>query len=226
MRENIFKILRQSYEDLLSKNSGLRTEDLEAEIINLACYVYLKDDSEIDFSLDYLDHDILYSLASYDFRITDDIIDSALLLFSKYYNESHAINARQGVRMNIQLAENFGSFLKSYFISRHKVSGGGVYEYFSSPRNSLWQGNVMQSDSHTQRDINYKFSFEDNTFEILINPYNPLVTGQILASTSEKIICQSYDSTRRFEFLFTSSSLYEVVMYRIDKGDIVKYHQS
>lgn len=225
MNQDILSILRQSYEHLLRNNAELRTSDLEAEIINLACYIYLKDDSEIDFSLDYLDQEILNSFQSYDFETADDIIDGAKFLFSKYYNDSHAISAKQGVRMNIQLAQNFGSFLKSYFISRHKLSDGDVYEYFSSPRNSLWQGNIKQSDSETQRDINYKFSFENNTFEILINPYNPLVTGEILARTPEKIICQSYDYTRRFEFLFANSKLYEVVMHRIDKGDIVIYHQ-
>ena len=225
MNQDILSVLKQSYDHLLQNNTGLKTSDLEAEIINLACYIYLKDDNEIDFSLDYLDQEILYSFESYDFETVDHIIDGAKFLFSKYYNDSHAISAKQGVRMNIQLAENFGSFLKSYFISRHKISDGEVYEYFSSPRNSLWQDNIKQTDSPTQRDINYKFSFENNTFEILINPYNPLVTGEILTRTSEKIICKSYDSTRRFEFLYANSQLYEVVMHRIDKGDVVIYHQ-
>jgi hypothetical protein len=225
MNHYILKILKQSVSNLIQNNPELNAGDLEAEIINIASYIFLKDSNEIDFSLDYLDQDSIDALDGNDYEIVDEIIDAATILFSKYYSERHAVIAKQGVRMNIQLAEDYGSFLKSYFISKHKISVSSDYQTFSSPNNSLWESGVKKIDSPTQRDINYKFDFDNNAFEILINPYNPLVTGKILSKTDDKVKCRSFDNTREFEFLLNSGQLYEVIMHRIDKGDMIKYHQ-
>lgn len=225
MNHYILTILKQSITSLIQNNPDLTAADLEAEIINLASYIFLKDSGEVDFSLDYLDQDSIDALDGGDYEIVDEIIDGATILFPKHYTERNAIIAKQGVRMNMQLADNYGSFLKSYFISKHKISLSSDYQNFSSPNNSLWENGVKKIDSPTQRDVNYKFDFENNTFEILINPYNPLVTGKILSKTNEKIKCRSFDNTREFEFLLNGSQLYEVIMHRIDKGDMIKYHQ-
>ncbi len=225
MNTEISIIITESIKHLIQNVQGATSDDLEAEIINLASYVYLRDSDQIDFSLDYLDQDIISSLSGYDFDVVDEIINRTKFLFPDYYSEAAALNATQGVRMNIHLMSDYGSFLKSYFISKHKIADGNNYKFFSSPLNSLWYNGVKHSDSHTQRDVNYKFDSITNTFEVLISPFNPLVQGSIISMNSNLIKCLSNDKTREFEFHFINDHLFEVVMNRLDKGDTVKYHK-
>jgi len=235
MIQQILVLLKQGYDHLLENNPKPTTDDLEAEIINFASFVYLKE--SIDFSLDYLDQKRLSSLNNYDFEICDKIIDGASILFSEYYKPTYALNAKQAIRVNIQLADNYACFLKSYFISKHKIITSEKCYTFYSSRNSLWSNNGSKiSDSPTQREVNYTFDFESNTFEVLINPYNSLVKGKIISNKDESFMLKlagikqittgvSYDNTRQFTWIFKSTGLFEVIMNRFDKGDAVKYHQ-
>lgn len=225
MNHVIIMLLQQSIENLSEKNNEITINDLEAEIINFASYIYLKDTSQIDFKLNYLNQELLNNLHGGSFNVVDQIIDGAALLYSAYYTENHAFIAKQGVRMNIQLADNYGSYLKSYFISKHKITEGSDFLNFNSPSNSLWSNGLKQLHSPTQRDISYKMDFESNTCEILILPFNPKVEGKIISRTPDKIKCISNDKTREFEFIYNNGLLIEVVMNRIDKNDTVKYHR-
>lgn len=224
MNQNILKTIKQSFEHLMLENENLTVDDLEVEIINLASYLYLRDTSEIDFLLDYLDNRIIDQIEGNNLNIVDKVIDGAALLYSKFYKGAHVMNAKDAVRMNLRLADNYGSFLKAYFISKHHIDGNGKFIKFSSPKNSLWINGVKQSESPTQRDVLY--SFDNNTFEILILPYNPKVVGKIINKTRYKIKCVSYDKSREFEFRYMNGQLFELVMHRIDKGDAVKYHKN
>jgi hypothetical protein len=225
MNNEILRILMQGYNDLHKKNENITTSDLEAEIINIASYIYLKDSEEIDFQLDYLDDESLKSLNSYDLDLIDELFDSATMIFPEYYTMSNALHGKQAVRVNIQQAKDYGSFLKSYFLSKHQILYTD-FEIFISSNNSRWIDGVKQANyGLSQRIINYKFDFENEVFEIMIYPFNPIVKGKIQAKNNEKVKCVSFDKQREFEFIFKEGQIFEVAMQRLDRGDTVIYHK-
>jgi len=218
----------ESVENLKKYKPDYTTEDLEAEAIYLAAFIYLKDDYRIDFQVDYLSQDLLDSIESENYSVADKVFNYMSKHFPGKYGQVEFFHGIGGYKMNIQLAPNYGSYIKNYFIRAHKIGEGADYSHFSSPRNCLWRDNKKSVDSPTQRDVYYKIS--DTTFELMIPPYNPLVTGKVVSKTNDIIKCQSSDNTRTFVFHYkgstTPDNLDFIEMFRNDKGDMVTYHKS
>ncbi|WP_175629375.1 hypothetical protein [Bacteroides acidifaciens] len=147
--------------------------------------------------------------------------------YPSIYGISEKEYGMQGYKMNIQLASNYSSYIKNYFVHAHKISLAKDYILFSSPKNCLWKDGVKSIDSSTQRDIYYKM--DDTKFELMIPPFNPLVQGIIISKTDTSIKCQSNDGKRIFIFKYkekiVSENLLEIDMYRNEKGDMVSYHK-
>jgi len=119
---NIAAVLRSSLVHLRENNQNLTTVDLETEVINLCSYVYLRDTPQIKFSLNYINRNNIDSLDNQDFDVIDKIIDAAVIIFKEFYGYAEAINAKHAIRLNIELYEDYGSFLESYFVSKHKIA--------------------------------------------------------------------------------------------------------
>lgn len=222
MQHNLVRVIGDSFDNWFKFNDSPTLADIEAEIINLSTFIYLRNSNKIEFNLEYIDQQVLNSLPSSDIEVANQLIDLAVVMLEPY-TEIHAINAKQAVIMNSE-SNGIEDFLKSYYISKHRVSTGLKFEYFFSPKNSLWKNGEKTLDSATKREINYCLN-EDNTFEIRINPYNSNLHGEIISKTAEKTICLSNDRKRKIEFMFSSGIITEVVMHRLDKGDTVKYHK-
>lgn len=92
MNNTIIKLFTKSYNHLLENNSGLNVLDLEAEIINIASFIYLKD--KLDFTLDFVNEEVIERLNSNNFNTVNAIIDNAVKLFSKYYTQDLAFNGK------------------------------------------------------------------------------------------------------------------------------------
>ena len=217
----------ESVSDLKKKGGLIETKVLEAEAIYLAAFLYMKNDHEIDFDIDYFSEGLLDSIPSKNYQVADKVFFYMNRHYPSFYGISEKEYGMQGYKMNIQLASNYSSYIKKYFIHVHKINSGEDYLLFSSPRNCLWEGGVKSIDSPTQRDIYYKMNADK--FELMIPPFNPLVHGIIISKTDTSIKCQSNDGKRTFIFKYkekiVSENLLEIDMYRNDKGDMVSYHK-
>lgn len=122
MDKEIPHIVKESYEHLHKNNASVTMEDLENEIVYFSSYVYLKNLSSIDFTLDYLNQEQIGNLKSGNIEVVDKIIDSAfLLLKSLNYTLEQALQAKETVRWNLEFTEKYYKAIKSYFISKHKI---------------------------------------------------------------------------------------------------------
>ncbi len=221
--EPVEQFVKTSVNHLFNTLPNISTKELEAEGIYLAAFLYLKDSYQIDFKLDYIDQSLIDSIPSNDYSVSDKVFKYMKVYGRGYYGEEEANYGIGGYKMNIQLCQDYGSYIKNYFIRAHKIGEGKHYDHFSSPRNSLWKNGEQMADSPTQRDVYYKI--EGNRFELMVPPYNPLVSGKVIYSSAEEIKCQSSDGKRTFVFHFINNRLETIDMYRNDKGDLVKYHR-
>lgn len=225
--DSVEQLVIESVEHLKNYNPNFRTEDLEAEAIYLAAFIYLKDDYRIDFKVDYLTAGLLDKIPGEDYKIADKVFYYMSKNYPSKYGKAEYNHGINGYKMNIQLAPDYGSYIKNYFIKAHKIGDGEDYVLFSSPRNCLWRDGVKQVDSPTQRDVYYKI--EGTSFELMIPPYNPLVTGKVVDKSGKSIKCQSSDNKRTFVFHYDAgiapNNLETIEMYRNDKGDMVSYHK-
>ncbi len=219
--------VRESVSDL-KKHAALDTKALEAEAIYLAAFLYLKGTYQIDFELDYLSEGLVDRIPSKDFSIADKVFSYMIKYGEGFYGQEEKDYGINGYKMNIQMCSDYGSHIKNYFIKAHQIGSGKEYHHFSSPRNCLWRKGVRVIDSPTQRDVYYKF--DKGTFEFMIPPYNPLVTGQVVKQDGTTLRCESYDGKRTFVFHYIgslkASCLDYIEMYRNDKGDMISYHKN
>ena len=220
------QIVVKSVADLEKNNPNLDTKALEAEAIYLAALIYMKDNYQIDFDIEYLS-ELLDKVRGEDFQTADRVFSYMVKHGRGLYSQSEANYGIKGYKMNIQLCPDYGSYIKNYFMRAHKIGVSSEYEHFSSPRNCLWKNKIKSCDSPTQRDVYYKI--DNSTFELMIPPYNPLVSGRVVLKTENKVKCQSSDGKRTFVFHYQNSispkDLYLIEMYRNDKGDMVSYHK-
>lgn len=218
--------VKESVADL-KKHTELSTKALEAEAIYLAAFLYLKDSFQIDFNLDYFSDGLLDKIPSGNFPVADKVFSYMMKYGEGHYSAEERDFGVSGYKMNIQLTPDYGSYIKNYFIRAHKIGSGKDFTVFSSPRNCLWKSGIKSIDSPTQRDIYYKF--DGNSFEFMIPPYNPLVTGRIVEKTATTLRCESGDGRRTFVFHYDDEikpeCLNYIEMFRNDKGDMVSYHK-
>ena len=194
--------VKESVADL-KKYTSLNTKDLEAEAIYLAAFLYMKGTYQIDFELDYFSNGLLNKIPSRNYSIADKVFSYMVKYGEGYYGAEERDYGINGYKMNIQMCSDYGSYIKNYFIRAHKISSGKDYNHFSSPRNCLWRNGEKAIDSPTHRDIYYKFN--NDTFEFMIPPYNPLVVGRITQQTESTLRCDSSDGRRTFVFHYNGA---------------------
>lgn len=218
--------VKESVADL-KKHTALSTKDLEAEAIYLAAFLYMKGSYQIDFELDYFSEGLLNKIPSGDYAIADKVFSYMIKYGEGYYGLAEQKYGIKGYKMNIQMCSDYGSHIKNYFIRAHKIGSSNDFMHFSSPRNCLWRNGIKAIDSPTQRDIYYRF--DDEFFEFMIPPFNPLVTGNVVEKTTDTLRCESYDERRTFIFHYegeiSPDNLKYIEMFRNDKGDMVSYHK-
>jgi len=221
--DSVEEFVKESVNHLFNTLPNVTTKELEAEGIYLAAYVYLKDSYQIDFEIDYISKNLIDKIPSGNYTVSDKVFIYMMKYGRGLYTKEEADYGVGGYKMNIQLCQDYGSYIKNYFIRAHKIGVSKQYSHFCSPINSLWRGGNKVGESPTQRDIYYKI--ENGQFELMIPPYNPLVAGYVVSQTAETIECQSSDGKRRFIFHLVNGVVDSIDMYRNDKGDMVKYQK-
>jgi hypothetical protein len=227
MTNPIEQLVIQSVEHLKKNNPNFSVFDLEAEAIYLASFVYLKEDCLNNFEIEYISDDLLNKIQSRNYKISDEVFNCMTSIYPNDYGKAEYAHGIQGYKMNIQMTPDYLSYIKNYFRRAHKIGDGNGMILFKSPKNSLWRDDEQKSVSPTERNVYYKFI--ENSFEVIIPPYNPMVKGRITRRTINEIVCKSFDFNREFVFCYNETispeNLEMIKMYRHDKDDMVVYHK-
>ncbi|HPH16228.1 MAG TPA: hypothetical protein PK029_03590, partial [Bacteroidales bacterium] len=59
---NVKKLAKMAFQDYLRKNTDVRVKDIEAEVINLMWYLILRQNGDIQWSLPFLDEQLIQSI--------------------------------------------------------------------------------------------------------------------------------------------------------------------
>lgn len=223
------EIVRKSVEHLCENIANVDTTALEAEAIYLAAYIYMKDSQKIDFNLDYLPQGLINKIQNKNYTEADKVFMYMCKHYPNKYAKPEYDHGIEGYKMNIKMCPNYESYVRSYFKRAHNIENNNTeYNLFDSPLNCLWRDGNKVIESPTNRKVYYKIS--DCEFELMIPPYNPLVSGYVQSKGNSTITCISHDKKRTFVFHFNNeykehTHLVKIDMYRNDKQDMVSYHK-
>jgi len=115
------ELAKQSFRDLISKNSEVQVKDLEAEVINLIWYLSLRATNEISWSLPFLSEDLIYKTIENQLDIMEGVTQMAIEGFVNSYNEGNKFVGMQAVVLNMKSMsiDDSSEFLKNYFNDKH-----------------------------------------------------------------------------------------------------------
>ncbi len=119
------QIVKESVEHLKKNIGTLTSENLEAEAINLASYIFLRKGGKINYELDFLTKGLIDKVPSGDYATSDKVFPLMIKYGEGLYTERHAsFGKNQGYRLNVTKDPDHASFLKGYYKSVHKVNVG------------------------------------------------------------------------------------------------------
>lgn len=138
----IEQVVKESVEHLKKCSGTLTSEKLEAEAINLASYIFLRESDKVQFELDFLTKGLVEKVPSGDYTSADKVFPLMVKYGEGLYTEKHAsFGQKQGYKLNVTKDPDLASLLKGYYKSVHKVNGGE-----SKPQPSISQSNNTQNE--------------------------------------------------------------------------------
>lgn len=167
------RILSSSISNLHSRRGQLTNADLETEVINNACLVFLKNQKNATKDANSIEDMFKGILDS-----TLDIMptakaftDAACELFPDYYSEKEAVSALMGIQQNVAW-EGMWDFLRDYFEANHGRKIDNIETnatIFYSNKHQRFENGIMASESEVERTININF-IEENEVVVGIAP--------------------------------------------------------
>lgn len=138
----IEQVVKESVEHLKKCLGTLTSEKLEAEAINLASYIFLRESDKVQFELDFLTKGLVDKVPSGDYTFADKVFPLMVKYGEGLYTEKHAsFGKNQGYKLNVTIDPDLAGFLKEYYKSVHKVNGGE-----SKPQPSISKSNNAQNE--------------------------------------------------------------------------------
>lgn len=123
----IEQVVKESVEHLKKNVGTLTSEKLEAEAINLASYIFLREGGKIQFELDFLTKGLIEKIPSGDYAVSDKVFPFMVKYGDGLYTNNHAdFGKNKGYKLNVTKDPEFANFLKGYYGSVHKVNVGEV----------------------------------------------------------------------------------------------------
>jgi hypothetical protein len=186
-------ILAKSLENLHKRKGGITIENVDAEVINLACYEILKN------------------------RRTGKIVNESLIAEAftsagqeliKEYTSERATIGSFGILQNVEW-EGMWDFLRNYFNKNHALSIDGIElenVTFYSTIHRRYEHNELVTESQAERVVNLVFT--NNRKEVLIS-VEPTLSAKAanLTSTNSNIsIYNGTDPDYRFTIEFDQFS--------------------
>lgn len=138
----IEQVVKESVEHLKKCLGTLTSEKLEAEAINLASYIFLRESDKVQFELDFLTKGLVDKVPSGDYTFADKVFPLMVKYGEGLYTEKHAsFGKNKGYKLSVTIDPDLAGFLKGYYKSVHKVNCGE-----SKPQSSISKSNNAQNE--------------------------------------------------------------------------------
>jgi hypothetical protein len=170
-KETAKQILAQSITNLNNRKGIVNSQDLQAEVINNACYYYLKNQKDKASKANSIEASLLEILNATKELIPNSkaFTEAAMELFPNHYGMPEAINATMGIQQNVAW-DGMWEFLIDYFQKNHGIQiDEGNYDtaIFNSTKHMRFENGELTSESAIERIIRLDFSKDKN--EIIIS---------------------------------------------------------
>lgn len=214
-KETAKQILVKSITNLNTRRGSLNGQDLQTEVINNACYYYLKNQKDQSSKAKNIEEMFLGILKGTEelMPITESFTEAAMDLFPNHYGAAEALNATMGIRENIAW-DGMWEFLIDYFQKNHGIQiDEGNYDtaIFYSTKHKRFENGEFTSESEIERTIRLNFSKDKNEIVVSIEPSLSPKKAFIKKIKSDKYIYEGVDPDYVFNVFFG------------DFGEVIKF---
>jgi hypothetical protein len=195
-------LLSKSVDNLRLRRGVLNTSDLEREVINNACLVFLRtrrDRGDEDWNARQIIGDVIIKNTEA-IPYAEAFIEAALILYPDQYGMSEADAAINAVPMNVSW-EGMWDFLKDYFQKHHGVSidnNSNTPFIFYSTRHQRYENNIFIVESKVPRTINVSFINDKEEILLSIEPSLSAKTGYLVNRNDNTLVYMGKDPDYRF----------------------------
>lgn len=95
--------------------------NLEAEAINLATFIFMRENKSIDFHLDFLPKGLIEKTSPNDYIESDKVFSFFVKHSAGQYDSQHADSGKKGYKLNINLDNTIDQTLRHHFHKIHNV---------------------------------------------------------------------------------------------------------
>lgn len=186
------RILNKSIANLHRYKGEIHNEDIEAEVINNACLVFLKKQKELLSGKDNLQDQLLCILESHTslIPIAQSFTHAAHELFPDFYTGRHIASATIGIQNNVAW-DGMWDYLRDYFESNHGMQIDEIPQITK----------VLNSNFHKRSEAGIFISESDEIRRVQINFLNDTeVIVQIAPSLSPKkaYLISEHDQSKKY----------------------------
>ena len=205
-KETAKQILLKSITNLNNRRGSVNGSDLEADVINNACYYYLKNQKEQSSKAKSIEDMFLGILEGTQdlMPITKAFTEAAMEMFPNHYGAPQAINATMGIQQNIAW-DGMWAFLVDYFQKNHGIEiDEGNYETatFYSTKHKRYENDNLTSESEIERTIRLNFSTDKSELVVSIEPSLSPKKSFLKKEKSNKFIYHGTDPDYVFNVYF------------------------
>lgn len=209
------QILIKSITNLQNRRGNINSSDLQADVINNACYYYLKNQRDQSSKAKTIEDMFLGILKGTEqlIPITESFTKAAMELFPRHYGVAEAMNATMGIRENIAW-DGMWAFLVDYFQKNHGIEiDEGSYEIatFYSTKHKRYENDNLTSESEIERTIRLNFSTDKSELVVSIEPSLSPKKSFLKEQKSNKFIYHGTDPDYVFNVYFG------------DFGEVIKF---
>ncbi len=209
------QILLKSITNLNNRRGSVNSQDLQAEVINNACYYYLKNQKDQARKSKSVEEMFLAMVNGTKeiMPITKAFTEAAMELFPNYYGIAEAMSATLGIQQNIAW-DGMWEFLIDYFQKNHGIQiEDGNYDtaIFYSTKHARFENGGRNSESEIERTIRLNFSQDKKQVIVSIEPSLSPKKAILKNNDSERYIYQGVDP----DYLFT--------IFFGDFGEVIKF---
>ncbi len=204
--ETAKQILIKSVTNLNTRRGSVNGQDLQAEVINNACYYYLKNQKEQSSKARSIEDMFIGILKGTEELLptTKAFTEAAMELFPNNYGVAEAMNATFGIQQNVAW-DGMWEFLIDYFQKNHGIQiDEGNYDtaIFYSTKHKRFENDELTSESEIERTIRLNFSKDKNEIVVSIEPSLSPKKAYIKNIKSNKYIYEGVDPDYVFNVFF------------------------
>lgn len=208
--EKALVTLNSSLQNLQDRSGQITTDDLEAEVINLACLEVLRLERAGNLS------------AGQKQRIADAFARAGQRI-TPHYSESFAANARLAVQQNTTWP-GMWDFLKGYFKTKHGRDIDGASSQvvtFVSTRHERYEGGRFVTESKVDRRIEIQFTDDRERVLVAIEPTLTPKQAYLVSADGGEFCFRGADPDYRFTAYTGGGELFNGAKIQRFKLDLI-----